>query len=205
MKTVICVPSMDTVPVQFCQSLAMLDKKDCYLAFKTGSLVYIARNELAKLAIKLETDYVLWLDSDMTFEPDLMERLFKTMEEEKASIVSGLYFKRVPPYKPVGFDSLIIDGSGNVRITDIEAIPDKPFKAAAIGFGCVLMKTDVLISVMAEFGELFNPMPNAGEDIAFCWRAKQCGYDIVIDPRIECGHVGHYVVTSDLYKAMNRS
>lgn len=203
MSTLILIPSMDTVPIQFAQSLAMLNKTDdCAVAIKTGSLVYIARNELAKLSIKMGADYVLWLDSDMTFEPDTLTRLIQTMEEEQAPIVSGIYYRRVPPYHPVAF--LKLDLSGDRAITEeLTDIPDKPFKVAGVGFGCVLMRTDVLVSVMAKFGDPFFPLPNAGEDIAFCWRAKQCGYDVVIDPRVECGHVGHYVVTRDLYEACN--
>lgn len=205
MSTLILIPSMDTVPIQFAQSLAMLNKTDdCAVAIKTGSLVYIARNELAKLSIKMGADYVLWLDSDMTFEPDTLTRLFQTMEEEQASIVSGIYYRRFPPYRPVAF--LKVDLTGEQAITEeLETVPDMPFKVDGVGFGCVLMRTDVLVSVMAKYGDPFFPMPNAGEDIAFCWRAKQCGYDIVLDPRIECGHVGHYVVTRDLYNAMNRN
>lgn len=204
MSTLILIPSMDTVPIQFCQSLAMLNKSgDCGVAIKTGSLVYMARNELAKVAVKMGAEYCLWLDSDMTFEPDTLERLFQTMKEEDAPIVSGLYFKRVPPYRPVAYARLELDGDQPVT-EELSAIPEKPVEVDGIGFGCVLMRTDVLISVMSKYGEAFNPLPTAGEDLAFCWRATQCGYRIILDPRIECGHVGHYVVTSDVFKAMNR-
>ena len=49
MKTLIAVPCMDSVPSQFAQSLAMLQKVDeCAIAFQIGSLIYTSRNELAK-------------------------------------------------------------------------------------------------------------------------------------------------------------
>ena len=71
MNILIAVPSMDSVPAHFAQSLASLKKVgNCAVAFKVGSLVYTSRNELAQHALKMGADYVLWLDSDMKFEPD---------------------------------------------------------------------------------------------------------------------------------------
>ena len=72
MKVFIAVPSLETVPALFCQSLALLQRAgDTMIGFEVGSLVYNARNSLARQAIKAEADYVLWLDSDMVFGPDL--------------------------------------------------------------------------------------------------------------------------------------
>ena len=63
MKIFIAVPSMDTVPALFCQSLALLQRAgDTMIGFEVGSLVYNARNNLARQAVKAEADYVLWLD-----------------------------------------------------------------------------------------------------------------------------------------------
>lgn len=75
MKVFIAVPSLEYVPALFTQSLAMLRRADnTQVGFEVGSLVYVARNNLAEAAIKCEADYVLWLDSDMVFTPDLLER-----------------------------------------------------------------------------------------------------------------------------------
>lgn len=203
MKTLIVVPCMDSVPTQFCQSLSMLNKENCAIAFQLGSLIYMARNELALKAIQFEADYIFWLDSDMTFEPDTLDRLFKTMEEKSADIVSGLYFRRNPPYKPVVFTKFDIVDDMPVK-EDMVDIPDEVTEVGAVGFGCVLMKTQVCFDVMDKFMNMFAPIGNVGEDVAFCWRAKECGYKIYLDPNIQCGHVGHYVVARDLYEAMRK-
>ena len=42
-----------------------------------------------------------------------------------------------------------------------------------------------------------------GEDVAFCWRARQCGYKIWCDPSTECGHVAYNTVTRDFYRAFH--
>ena len=103
MKTMIAVPCMDQVPTPFCQSLALLKRVgDCTLAMKSGSLIYEARNSLAMQAIQMEADYVLWLDSDMVFQPDTLVRLMDFLEnghhvcdrsifQESAAIYTGYF------------------------------------------------------------------------------------------------------------------
>ena len=95
-KILVCVPSMDMVAAGFAQSLAMLQKggHETAIMFQVGSLIYDARNKLAKQALKMGADYTMWFDSDMIFQPDTMIRLL----EHDAPIVSGAYFRRSPPY-----------------------------------------------------------------------------------------------------------
>ena len=203
MKILIAVPCMDQVPVPFCHSLALLRKPDnCVLTMKTGSLIYIARNELATAAIQSEADLVFWLDSDMVFQPDTLERMLKTLQEKDLDILTGLYFRRVPPYSPVLFNKLEIDGVA-CKFSEWNQIPDDLFEVGACGFGCVLMKTDVFFDVQSKYGNMFAPIGNNGEDVAFCWRARQCGYKIFCDPQLICGHVGYSVVDDQFFKAFS--
>ena len=205
MKTLIAVPCMDSVPTMFCQSLALMRKVDeCTLAMKSGSLIYAARNDLATLSIQLDADFVLWLDSDMVFDSDLLERMFKTLKEKDLDILTGLYFRRVPPYTPVIFDKLeIVDEICDW--TEFREIPKDLFEVGACGFGCVLMKTDVFFDVQSKYGTMFAPILNNGEDVAFCWRARQCGYKIWCDPSIIVGHVRTSVVNEQFFKAFGGS
>lgn len=201
MKTLIAVPCMDQVPAPFCNSLAVLKKVgDCTLVMKCGSLIYAARNELAALAIQNEFDYVLWLDSDMVFPPDTLERLMVTMREHDLDIVTGLYFRRVPPYSPVLFDRLEYETANVTSWSEFESIPPTLFEVGGCGFGCVLMKTDVFLDVQAKFGNMFAPIGNNGEDVAFCIRARECGFKIFCDPTVICGHVGYSVVDDQFFK-----
>lgn len=199
MKTLIAVPCMDSVPTPFCQSLAMLKRVgECALAFQVGSLIYTSRDNLSKKAINMGADYVLWLDSDMVFEPDILEKLFKTMDKD--TIVTGLYFRRVAPFAPVLFDKLEKTDEG-VEWSEFETIPDTPFEVGGCGFGCVLMPTEAAVAVSLNFREMFNPMKGAGEDLSFCWRARHSGYKIICDPSITLGHVGHTVINAEFYNA----
>ena len=204
MKIFIAVPSMDTVPALFCQSLALLQRAgDTVIGFEVGSLVYNARNNLARQAVKSEADWVLWLDSDMVFGPDLLQRMLKVCTENDIDFLTALCFRRKPPYTPTLFDRLEKTDKG-ASYTALMSVPDGRFQVGGCGFAGVLMSMDVLLSVMAKFnGRMFEPIDGFGEDVAFCWRARQCGYDIWCDSDIELGHVGNFVVTRSIFEAYN--
>ena len=193
---------MDQVPAPFCQSLAQIQKTgECVLAMKSGSLIYTSRNDLATQAIQIDADYVMWFDSDMVFKPDTMVRMLDTMQKNDIDILTGLYFRRVPPYSPVLFDKLEMRGEACLW-SEFKTIPEGLFEVAGCGFGGVLMKTDCLLDIAAKEGGgvWFTPFIDAGEDCAFCVRARQNGYRIFCDPSIEFGHMGYAAVTRSLYE-----
>lgn len=197
-KILIAVPCMDLVQASFAQSLASLNKVgQCAVAFNACSLIYDSRNKLAAKAMKDEFDYVLWLDSDMVFRPDILEKLIA----DDKDMVSGLYFRRTSPYTPVIFkDSELKDG--RLVWSDYTDYPKgELFKVAGAGFGCVLMKTDMIFDMIGKYGDWFTPLYSSGEDLSFCYRARELGYEIWCDSRIKCGHMSHQMITEDFYEA----
>lgn len=204
-KVFIAVPSMDTLPALFCQSLALLQRAgDTMIGFEVGSLVYNARNNLARQAIKAEADWILWLDSDMVFGPDLLQRMMKVCTENDIDFLTALCFRRKPPYTPCLFDRLEKIDKG-ASYTALLSVPEGRFKVGGCGFAGVLMSTQVILDVGAKFnGRMFDPLEGFGEDVSFCWRARQCGYDIWCDSDIELGHVGSCVVTRGYFEAFNK-
>ena len=202
MKILIAVPCMDQVPVQFCQSLAMLQKVgECVLAMEAGSLIYTSRNNLATKALQINADYVFWMDSDMDFEPDTLIRMVDTLKKNNLDFLTGVYFRRRPPFSPVLFDRLDMTKNGVCSWSNFDEIPNHLFEIGGCGFGCVLMSTEIFLSVQSQHGFMFTPIGNCGEDVAFCIRARQCGYKLWCDPSIVCGHVGYTVFNDEFYKA----
>ena len=196
---------MDQLPAQFAHSLATLTSygvEDTKISiwFNLGSLIYTSRDQIAKKALLDEADLVMWFDSDMVFNPDTLQKMLKLIDEGH-DMVTGIYYRRTPPFSAVGFKTMELNEEGTAFTwEDLTEIPDEPFEVGACGFGCVLMKTEIFVSVFAKFGLMFTPIANCGEDIAFCWRARQCGYKIIADPSIKLGHVGHTVITEDFFK-----
>ena len=203
-KILIAVPCMDQVPAQFAHSLATLtsygiEGYDISIWFNLGSLIYTSRNAIAKKAIMDEADLVMWFDSDMVFNPNTLWKMVQFIEKG-CDMVTGIYYRRTQPFTPTIFKTMEIDEEAQeAHWTEFDVIPDEPFEVDGCGFGCVLMRTEMFVSVFAKFGNMFSPIGNVGEDIAFCWRARECGYKIIADPSIGLGHVGHVLITKDFY------
>ena len=195
MKTMIAIPCMDTVPTRFMTSLlAMRRVGDCSLVAHMNSLIYDARNQTAREAVKEEFDRVLWLDSDMEFEPDLMERLSARLDEGR-DFVSGLYFKRKPPHEPVIYRELGIrdrdDGKQEAYAAPYTDYPESGvFEVEACGFGAVMTTVKMLRDLTERYGLPFTPETGFSEDISFCLRAQETGYRIWCDSGIRAGHIG---------------
>ena len=196
MRTLIAIPCMDALDVRFVESLTRLEGVgDVDIAFQPSSLIYHARNHLAMKAIEGRYDYTMWLDSDMVFEPDLMERLSARLDEGH-EFVSGVYYTRKKPSVPVILSRCRIDRSLGVPIPDTkrcEEIPEELFEIEGCGFGCVMMTTKLIEDVMNEYGLFpFYPQVGFGEDLAFCLRVRELGRKIMCDGTIRCRHTGFY-------------
>ena len=184
----IAVPTTDYLHAGFVKSLMDLsfrlhrDGVAHEIALEAGTLVYLARNRLANKAINEGFDRVLWLDSDMVFQPDIVDAL----EFCEKPFVCGAFQSRRPPYSSCVFK--------DIRLKSLERVKEyglEPFRVDGCGFACVLMKTEVLEAVSRKHGKCFTPMEDYGEDLAFCVRAKEQGYEIWCDPTARVGHIAH--------------
>ena len=205
MKTLIAIPCMDQLDVRFVESLSKLEPVgDVEIAFQPSSLIYHSRNHLALKAIEGGYDYVLWLDSDMVFEPDTMKRMFESIGNDY--FLTALYFSRRSPYKPSIWKKVEIQTSEETKevkpiAEDYLDFPDnKKFELAGCGFGCCLMKTEMLSVIYASQGLPFSPILGFGEDLTFCWKAsKPCGFELFCDSSISIGHVTHTIISKESF------
>ena len=206
MRTLIAIPCMDTVHTIFFKSVLGLQREgECRFALSCSSLVYDARNKLVNQAIAEGFDRILWLDSDMDFQTDLLIRLSKTMEETGADLVSALYFTRKAPVQPVVYHEVGYyhdDERGEVtpHCVSYKDYPrESVFEIEGCGFGGVLMNVDIAKKVEDKFGVPFSPILGFGEDLSFCLRVSECMGKMVCDSRIKMGHVGLGTITEDVY------
>ena len=203
MTTLIAIPCMDMLPVGFVQSLMYMHKGDNpTVYFNPNSLVYDSRNLISLYAIEHNFDDVLWLDSDMLIPPDALTKL----QKHNLPMVTGLYVKRHAPVEPVLYETIEepVRGQDGKLIANVSSYIDYPrdslFPVAGCGFGCVLTRTQLLKDVWDEFGPAFSPLPWASEDISFCHRVNQLGYEIFCDSSVSCGHIGTYIYTENNIK-----
>lgn len=195
MKTMIAVPCMDVMPTEFVKCLVRLRPAgEIEHGFTIATLVDVARNQLARKAIEEEFDRVLWLDSDMTFPPDLLERLSDDIGNN--AFVAGLYCTRKRPYIPTIYKEIsVTESEKGVLYPKALCYDDYPrdsvFQICASGFGAVLMTTDLIKQVWERFGTPFERVPGFGEDISFCMRVAQMGVPMFCDSRIKLGHMAY--------------
>ena len=220
-KTMIAIPCMDTVPAQFMERLLALQRPEGTMIITArSSLVYDSRNILSKMALDQGYDRILWLDSDMVFPADLLDRLSADMDKG-LRYVSGMYFTRKNPVHPVIYRETGYrkEGEGYVPYctpVDDEQYKDtlssdwqysisgdKPslFEVAATGMGCCLMETSVIQEVFNRFGLPFSPMIGFGEDLSFCRRCEELGIQMWCDSSLQCGHIAQKVVGIEEYKS----
>lgn len=204
MKTMIAIPCMDMVHTGFMRALISMDRPGSTMfGIVQSSLVYDARNTLAKRAITEKCDRILWLDSDMDFDPDFMKRLSADMDEGK-EFVAGLYFKRKAPVQPVIYKEVGYWKGEDGTVTPI-ALPyedyprDSLFQIKGAGFGGVMHSVDLLTRVVDKFGLPFAPILGFGEDLSFCKRIEEIGGEMWCDSRAKMGHIGMGTITEDLY------
>ncbi len=194
-KVLIAVPALDTMPVQTAYSMLSL-KRDCpsRFSFLVRASCAEARNLLAREAVESGADRVLWIDSDMVFDEDLMIRLGEDLDAGW-DMVCGLYFKRELPVTPVIYSDINVEEC-KTRVY-MNYPKDAMFAINGCGFGAVMMTTELLKRV----GDYpFTPLPKLSEDLSFCARATDAGARIACDSRIKVGHVGQITYGEAMYR-----
>jgi len=194
LKLSILVPTRDTVHSQFSYCLAQLFNTtreagiDAYLFFDSSTILLNQRNNLIKKSKEVNSDYVLWLDSDMMFSSTTALRLL----EHNKDIVACNYMRRSKPLKTVAYTNLNDWNSW---------VPMEPqtdlVKVQGVGMGCMLMKTEVfnkLEKPYFEFQYKEDTEDYFGEDFILLGKLRELGYEVFIDTQLsmKVKHVGNY-------------
>lgn len=205
-KILIAIPCMEQVSADFAHSLAVItsmpvEGATLSIQMQKSSLIYESRNTLCKNAIQNGADYIMWFDSDMILPADTIQKMYQNMKDGK-DFVSGVYYRRVKPYTPVLFKELELNND-KPKWTNYDNYPkDRLFKVGGCGFGCVMFNTQMLFDIASKNKGWFTPFGGLGEDLAFCQNARDEGYDLWVDPSIQCGHCGSLIVTRELYESL---
>lgn len=192
MKILLGMPCVNEIPVQTVGSLLKMCKDgDVNVLLVEGSLVYDSRDYIAKVALKEGYDYVLYVDSDMIFERADLDSLLA----HHVGICSGLYKTRHGEDRNVIYSEVIKRRRFPYRASKLihDPITSGFGKVEGCGFGFVLVKTSVLKTMFKYYKSLFEPFAGVGEDIAFCLRARRCGYYTFADRDVRIGHIGEKV------------
>ena len=189
------------------EAVDFYEKKSPRYVFSLGAigeiLVPYARERLGDAALGSGAEYLFMIDDDMLAPDDLF---FKLAAHDK-DIVAALAFTRNPDHKPVIYQEISgYDPVSNCSFSLPKFVLNYPrnvlVQCDAVGFGAVLIKTEVLKKVPKPW---FFGMESTGEDVSFCYKARKAGFEVWMDTSIKLGHLGaHAVVTEEYADAWNK-
>lgn len=179
-KVLVGIPHLGTVDFDFAFSFRNLQLPDNIEQMgvfgQKRTIVHQARNIIANALLNSDFDWLLFLDSDHTFEPDLLKKLMARDKE----IVGAQYFMRIPPYAPVC-------GKINSEGKPTSVLIKEFSEVDGIGMGATLIHRSVFEKIERPWFEFIG---EKGEDIVFCEKAKEAGFKIWCDPDVEIAHIG---------------
>ena len=92
--------------------------------------------------------------------------------------------------------------NGVTTLTLQDVTPAGLYQVQAVGFGCVLIKRDVLSKMLYPMFEYFfpeDPRNIVSEDIVFCQNVYNLGKTVWVDSTVMCGHIGSHKFLPSLY------
>lgn len=176
MKVVIAIPSLSTWLAGFGMDVVKLVFKHrsgeppINVLNVKGAPHCVARSLLVDDALNAGASHMLWLDSDMRFPDDILERLLS----HKKPIVGANYITRHDPH--------IFVASRNGEIIKTTNANRGLEEVDTVGFGVMLISMAVFKQIpkpwfLFEYdGENYR-----GEDEYFCRKAREAGLKIYID------------------------
>ena len=144
-----------------------------------------ARNALASGFLG---EWLLQLDCDHSFDPDLLVRMLDLMNSADIDVLTGLYRYKAPPHSPVLFQREVEDGLLR-PVAKWEPLDIRLFEVAAAGAGCLLVRRRVFDAIWETGEEPFDRIHPMSEDLSFFERLRKLGIKSYVAPHIECGHL----------------
>ena len=154
-----------------------------------------------------DVPWLLWLDTDMGFQPDLLEQLITAADPVKRPIVGALCFSQRELAQdgkggyhtiatPTVFDW--VEGLGPDRLEGFEIRYDYPVNAlvrcGGTGSAAILVHRSVFERVEAKYGKEWYHRVQAregsmGEDLSFCMRATALDIPIHVHTGVRTTHL----------------
>lgn len=138
-------------------------------------------------------DWILMLDTDHQFEPDIAARMLYKMNKYNLDVLVGIYQYKSPPYSPVLY-------KWNKKGNALEMIGkwDKNaelFEIGSAGGGCLMIKRSVFQRIKKELKqEPFDIKFPFSEDHSFFYRLKKLGITPYCDPSIQLPHLTYKAI-----------
>jgi hypothetical protein len=200
-----------------------------FICIQSGPRIAESRNAMVDAFAQnhQNAQWLLTVDSDMTFDCTILEQLLEVADPIERPIVGALCFApsgdNTPAYPTIYREvTYEVDGKTLVGVDRVDDYPENTLmRVGGTGAAGMLVHRSVFSRLRAPwpegFGTLQNGAPNPypwyseglvapdgkplGEDIAFCRRAAQVGIPIHVHTGIQMGHMKVYKLDAQYFRA----
>jgi hypothetical protein len=176
-----------------------------HLPASSGANITNARNEICRMFLDThDADWLLFIDTDMTFEPDIVDRLVQAAHPTLRPVLGALCFSLQDGFRACPTIYVVRPDHRVGRVFDY---PKNELLAALTGTGCLLIHRDVLVALRSRpkpyewFQETSHGDVPIGEDITFCLRCHGMKIPVHVDTSIKCGHEKPFIVDEAMFDA----
>lgn len=156
-----------------------------------------------------DADWLLFVDTDQTFDADLIERMVLSADPVERPVVSALIMAERPSKRiPIAPACTVWNDEVQDFVIPHMIPADRHWQVATVGTGCLLVHRSVLERMGAEWADDAFPwfkyaqhnrkgVPDVmGEDYTFSLRATKLEVPLVVDTTIQVGHVKKRTLTA---------
>jgi hypothetical protein len=154
------------------------------------------RNLIANWIVKGDYDYLFAVDYDISFPADTLAKLIAADKD----VISGVYRQRFHEHQTLEiFEANDRGGFTHMpyeKLVNLSKGGTMPVEIGACGFGCVLVKKQVMVDVgypQFQYHHALDHKDTFSEDLDFARKARDKGFTIWADSTIICDHTGSYV------------
>lgn len=194
-KIFIAVPTNRGLRPKMAESLVKMicaTKENIEIKIATeGYTIAENRSYLVWRAIEARATHILFIDDDMVFPPETLDRLL-SLNKEIVGVNS--HGRKLPLQTTVTFwEKDWIDNG--VDLPQRPEMPKELFEVKEVGGGVLLVDMQVFEKIdkpWFAFTSNEEGWTTQGEDGHFCMQARNKGIKIWCDPTITIGHLGEY-------------
>lgn len=194
----ICVPIYCSITTQFFIQFMRFFMEESKQFLLTLSLheqqpISVSREFLVNKALEKNPDYIFFLDSDNIMPSGGLKRLIETMENNKADLVTAMYFHKDRPHYPV-IRTYRSDGFYKIENPDIGQI----FEISGCGLGACLIRPDIFKKLDKPWFKFSHEKwgesdITLSEDLYFSRQLMQKGLKMLCDATVISAHIGSNV------------
>jgi hypothetical protein len=189
--------------------------------YGTGGIVQARNDTVQRFLTGTTSEWLMWIDTDMGFAPDSIDRLVDAADPVTRPVVGGLAFMmrevgpdglggmQVQPM-PTLFEWTTVNGVNGFQV--MHDFPKNSLvEVAATGSAFVLIHRSALERVAAELGRSwYSPVYNEGagmwisEDLSFCTRLGALEIPIHVHTGVRTSHLKPLWLDERIYDRLER-